>query len=231
MIDKYGLYVQANGSNGDSAHRTGLAMALESMVGNRFQADNAFRSAILHLEINPGIFIRHPADFPGDWSALPSNFSRDQASRLILGFAIMGKKEPIKRWLWQMTKRFFFHQNNMDPVKEVKRPRDIMAPGEWRNVIRGLKLWWAYPVLLILDLFFIGDVYTRSKWDGASLYVPDLKFALRRYWTPFAWIANKLNDKTPWLTEVLNNHSIENNGCIELRRLFVLLSEEHILEE
>ena len=34
MIDKYGLYVQANGGNGDSAHRTGLYIALNDLTGN-----------------------------------------------------------------------------------------------------------------------------------------------------------------------------------------------------
>lgn len=225
MIDKFGLYVQADGSNGDSAHRTGLAMALEAMVGNKLQAEQICETALLYLEKSPGIFIRHPPTHPNDWAGLPSNFSRDQASRLILGFAILEKKDPIKRWLRQMAKRSFFHQNNMNPVERKWRPRDVMAPGEWRNVIRGLSWWWAYPALLILDLFFIGDIYTRSKWDGASLYVPDLKFALKKYWTPAAWLANRLNDKTTWLAEALDNHSAEKNGCVELQNLFIRLSK------
>lgn len=226
MIDEFGLYVQADGSNGDSAHRTGLAMALEALNGNQTRAEEIYESALRYFEIAPGIFIRHPPENPKDWAGLPSNFSRDQASRLILGFAILGKKDPIKRWLGQMARRFFFHQNNINPVSAKRRPRDIMAPGEWRNVIRGLSLWWAYPALLVLDLFFIGDIYTRSKWDGASLYVPDLKFALKKYSTPAAWLANKLNDRTPWLAEALHNHSPDKNGCIELQELFRTLSKK-----
>ncbi len=225
MIDKLGLYVQADGGNGDSAHRTGLAMAIEALTGNTLQAEHICEHVLRYLEVEPGFFVRHPAEHYEDWAGDPSNFSRDQASRLILGFAVLGKKDPIKRWLRQMAKRVFFHQNNMNPVEKKKRPRDIMAPGEWRNVIRGLGLWWAYPALLILDLFFIGDIYTRSKWDGASLYVPDLKFALKKYWTPAAWIANKLNDRTPWLAEALHNHSLEKNGCVELQSLLIDLSK------
>lgn len=226
MIDAYGLYVQANGGNGDSAHRTGLAIAISELIGERDDTITKARNAITeHLEVSPGIFIRHPADYPGDWSANTNNFSRDQASRIILAAAITGNQGRIKRWLWQMAKRGFFHQNNMDPTTNEKKIPDIMAPGEWCNVIRGLDAWYAYPVLVVLDALFIVDIYTRKPWDGASLYVPDLKFALKKFWTPTAWLANKLNNRTPWLAEALNNHSAAENGCVELQPLFEKLAE------
>ncbi len=223
MIDKLGLYVQANGDVGDSSHRTGLAASLLCMLGFRRESNDIIYNILSNLEISDGIYIRHPESEFSEWAHLPTNFSRDQASRVILAYAVNGNsacKSAIRRWLLAMAKRGFFHQNHMDPVDKVLRPPDIMSPGEWRNVIRGLDLWWAYPALLLLDLFFIGDIYFRKPWDGASLYVPDLKFALMKYWTPSAWIANKLNDRTPWLKEVLNNHAEENNGCVELRPLF-----------
>lgn len=201
MMDLNGLYVQADGDGGDSAHRTGLMAGLTKLTG--YNGSLIIGTILAYLEVGPGIYIRHPSYND------PSDFSRDQASRIIFGYAVCRYKKSIRRWLKAMARRWFFHQNG-----------DIMAPGEWRNVIRGLELWWAYPLLLILDLFFIGDVYLRKPWDGVSLYVPDLKFALKKYWTPSAWLANKLNNRTPWLEEALNNHAAENNGCVELQSLF-----------
>lgn len=226
MIDKYGLYVQANGGNGDSAHRTGLAIGISELLDMPSdETDRAKNAIAVLLERAPGIYIRHPSDYEGDWSDDPSNFSRDQASRIIFAFAVIGNTSAIKRWLKAMAKRGFFHQNNVDPTTNEKKIPDIMGPGELRNVIRGLNLFYLYPLLMFLDALFIADIYTRKPWDGASLYVPDLKFALKKYWTPTAWLANKLNNKTNWLAEAINNHSAEENGCIELIPLFELLGE------
>jgi len=238
MIDKYGLYVQANGGNGDSAHRTGLVLGISCLLAydamlkkdllaalnNRTTAMITHNTIRTHLDLGKGVYIRHPSDYEGDWSNKPSNFSRDQASRIIFGCACFCKKEEIKSWLWAMAKRGFFHQNYKDPTTNKTKIPDIMAPGEWRNVIRGMSLWWAYPILVLLDFLFIADIYLRKPWDGASLYVPDLKFALLKYWTPTAWLANKLNDDTTWLEEALNNHSLKENGCVELIPLFEKLA-------
>lgn len=225
MVNKYGLYVQANGDPGDAAHRTGLAAAIYALIGKKQEALKLTITIKLHLNLGDGIYRRHPNSNLNEWCHLTSNFSRDQASRIILCYAVMGYKRSLKSWLKAMAKRGFFHQNTMDPVTKEKKIPDIMGPGEWRNVIRGLSCWWAYPVLVLLDALFIVDIYTRKKWDGASLYVPDLKFALKKYWTPTAWVANKLNNRTPWLEEVLNNHALENNGCVELQDLFKELAK------
>ncbi|MNJ92620.1 hypothetical protein D3C87_102940 [compost metagenome] len=224
MIDSYGLCVQADGSNGDSAHRTGLACALESLIGSEEAAEELGLRIKKYLEVAPGIYRRSPY---GDvWDTNPRCFSRDQASRVILAFALLGWKSDIKAWLKAMAKRGFFHQNDMNDQTLKWKVPDIMGFGEWGNVIRGLDWWWAYPLLLLLDLNFISMVYLRDSWDGASLYVPDLKYALQKYPTPAAWLADKVNDKTNWLEEALHNHAAESNGCVELQDLFVRLKDK-----
>ncbi|WII70659.1 hypothetical protein QJS83_09330 [Bdellovibrio sp. 22V] len=229
MIDDYGLYVQADGSNGDSAHRTGLASALYALLGARILATEIAQRIKKYLIVKPGVFRRSP--YGDTWDTNPRCMSRDQTSRIILALAIVGEKSEIKAWLKQMLKRGFFHQNNLnDETGRWKFP-DIMGLGEWSNVIRGLNWWWCYPLLIFFDINFIGMVYLRKKWDGVSLYVPDLKYALEKYWTPTAWIADKLNQRTPWLQEALENHSAKNNGCEELCDLFMRLRSEEILEE
>lgn len=226
MINNLGFYVQADGDVGDASHRTGLAMGIKYLLGDKEDAYNLYWNCIYHLEVSSGLYIRHPEGYRPDWSNNPRAFSRDQASRLIFGYATSGRKDVILRWIKVMASRGFLHQNDLDPTTNEKKFRDVMGPGEFRNIIRGLDLWYLYPVLLILDLLFIPDIYLRSKWDGASLYVPDLKFALKKYWTPFAWIANKLNNRTTWLDEALHNHSLEKNGCVELQDLFIKLAKE-----
>lgn len=225
MINSKGLYVQADGGNGDSSHRTGLVLAISALLGRTNQPDQALKAILKHLEVSPGIYIRHPADYEGDWSANTNNFSRDQASRIILGMAVTEQKDVIKRWFKQMLSRGLFHQNNINPVTKEKRIPDIMAIGEFRNVIRGLDLWYLYPALLLLDLFFITDIWTRSAWDGASLFAVDIFYACKKYPTPFAFLARHIIKNNGTLEEILNNHSLENNGCVELQPLFKELYE------
>lgn len=223
MIDKYGLYIQADGDTGDSAHRTGLASAMHELLDDEIKASEIQQAVHQYLEIGSGYYRRHPEGHV--WATNPRCFSRDQASRVILAYATSNDKESIKRWLKTMLKRAMFHQNDFnDETGKWKMP-DAMGIGEWCNVIRGLNLWILYPILIILDLNLISMVYIRNEHDGASLYVPDLKFALKKFWTPTAWLANRLNNKTPWLAEALNNHSLVNNGCVELQDLFKRLEK------
>lgn len=223
MKDSWGLFVQADGSNGDSTHRTGLVCALSALTGNISAAQLLSEKIKLHLEVTPGVFRRSP--YGDTWDTDPRCFSRDQASRLILAFAVLGEKKTLWRWLTAMGKRFFFHQNNLDDESLRWKFPDLMGIGEWSNIIRGMGWWWAYPLLVLLDLNFTGMVYLRKPWDGASLYVPDLKFALRKYPTPTAWLADKLNRRGNWFSEVLHNHALSSNGCVECSELFIQLRQ------
>ncbi|MEK2645317.1 hypothetical protein [Bdellovibrio sp. BCCA] len=223
MIDSQGLYVQADGSNGDSAHRTGLVCALYCLLGEFKKAEALCSTIIRELEVQPGTYRR--SSYGDTWDTNPRCFSRDQASRLILAFALLGKKAKLRSWLWAMCKRGFFHQNNLDDETGRWKFPDLMGIGEWSNLIRGLGWWWAYPLLVLLDLNFIGMVFLRKPWDGASLYVPDLKYAQIKYPTPTAWLAEKLNAKVDWCSEALNNHAAENNGCVECGVLFARLAK------
>lgn len=223
MINSRGLYVQADSGNGDSAHRSGLAVALSVLLNK--DSDTLVTAILTHLEVSPGVYIRHPADYEGDWSADPINFSRDQASRLMLGFAVAGKKAPIKRWFSKMLSRGLFHQNTINPVTKNRRIPDIMAPGEFRTLIRGLDLWFLYPVLVLLDALFLVDIVTRSKWDGGSLFCVDIFYACKKYPTPFSFLSKFIIKRNDTLKEILNNHALENNGCVELQPLFKELYE------
>lgn len=207
-IDQYGLYVQADGDQGDCAHRTGSMLAYFAL-----KAPLSYQAWTLHciikrnLMISPGIYIRHPD--PVDYYANPKEFSRDQASRIIVGYACADYKEPIRQWLRARAKAFFLHQNG-----------DLMGPGEWANIIRGLSLWYLYPLLCLIDLKFLGDLLNRQwqKWDLDALILWDLLLAKRKYPTPIIPIVCWLYRKTDFKECLRNNHDpINKNGCVELQ--------------
>lgn len=221
MINNLGLYVQQDLDCGDASHRTGSAVAILGLLGRKDQAQELLAKIVRHMEVDmSGIYIRHPGGYLPTWTDNPKAFSRDQASRIILAYAVMGYKSGIHRWLKTMKVRGFRHQNDIDPTTNEKKFADIMGPGEFRNLIRGLNLWYLYPTLILLDFLFLGDIYLRSKWDGGSLYVPDIFYACKKYPTPFAFLAKYITKKDNSLNEILHNHSPEKNGCVELQDLF-----------
>lgn len=222
MRDQYGLFVQANGDTGDATHRTGTAYAITGLLG---ESNRDIENALHHVELfDQGAFIRHPSGTAA-WHSDPQCLSRDQASRLILGYAVNNDKSIIKSWLFKMLKRGFFHQNNKHYETGKYQVPDIMGLGEVRNVIRGLDAWYLYPLLVLLDCFFISDILTRNKWDGASLFLPDIKYAKSKYPTPAVYLADKLSQLTGCYEEALNNHAAKNNGCVELQELFSKLKD------
>jgi hypothetical protein len=231
-ISKTGMLAQADNDLGDSSHRTGLYVAINMLLALKTKNENYESVATFFLKvlrhnchIGKGIHIRHPANTITTWTHLPSNFSRDQASRVMLAYALCEQQGWLWQWLGSMAKRLFTHQNYKDPSNNKLRPPDIMAPGEWRNLIRGLNLWPLYPILVLLDAIFILDLYTRSKWDGGSLILPDMYYASLKYPTPFGILALYLAlNHTSIKEEILHNHdTIKSNGCIEVRDAFVEL--------
>lgn len=224
MINNLGLYVQQDFDTGDASHRTGSAVAILSLLGRKDEAQELISKIVRHMEIDmSGTYIRHPGGYQPTWTDNPKAFSRDQASRIILGYAVMGYKSGIHRWFKAMKARGFRHQNDLDPTTGEKKFADVMAPGEFRNLIRGLDLWYLYPVLMLLDVFFLGDIYLRSKWDGASLYAIDVFYSCKKYPTIFSLLAKYITKRDNSFREILNNHSPEKNGCTELRDLYIEL--------
>lgn len=226
MINDLGMYVQADGDVGDATHRTGLASGLNALLGNHEKAQQVKETLIKNCEVYPGIWTRHPGGYQPTWTNQTTNMSRDQVCRVMFAMAVLGEKSVIKRWLLQMAKRGFLHQNNCDPTNGSWRPRDVMTVGEWRNIIRGLNLWILYPILVLFDMAFLIEIPIRSKWDGGSMLYPDIHFATKKFPTPFAFLAKHVIKKTPCLDEVMNNHDpIYKNGCVELQLLFKSLSD------
>src|SRR5579863_9572931 len=128
MVDSNGLYVETNGDGGDCPHRTGIMIAYKAFM----KQDTAptIAAVHLHLEVQPHTYIRYPVQWPS-----PADFSRDQASRLMLGFAAAGHKDLVKGYYLKLLKNGIKHPNG-----------DYLGIGELNNIIRSLTPSLLYPL-------------------------------------------------------------------------------------
>ena len=222
--DEYGIVTQASGDSGDSSQRTATLVNLLALTNRHLDAYYVYALMMRNLKVSKGRYKR--SSIPGFWGNDPTNFSRDQHSILRLSMAILGDKEELKESTLEMLKRFCFHQNFLrgtdDPEKKWKLP-DVMAPSEWSVIIRGLSLWPLYPVLLILDLGLVADLWLRKRntWDYDNMMCQNLLFAVWKMPTPLSLWVFKRYYKTDWVMRVQHYHSPEKGGVAGLSALFV----------
>jgi len=194
MIDANGLVVQDNGDGGDSTCRTGVCMAQAAASGDMAKA-NAFADAVAKIdEVQPNVYVRYA---PNPSYNIPSDFSRDQASRLMIGLGLAGRAEKVKAYYKKVCLNLFRHPN-----------KDFLGLEEISNNIRTLKKWYCYPFLWVLDLALVFDVSVgmwNQAWDYQNLYISNLWLANHKYWTLPAWIAKKILNKTVAQQQLANN--------------------------
>lgn len=200
MIDTLGLYVETDGDGGDCPNRTGIMLCHASFNG--MLVEPIVHAIDDHLHVGNDQYIRYPVK----WND-PKDFSRDQASQLMLGFLTSTYGMYAKAYYKICLKNFGRHPNG-----------DLVAPGEVANIIRGLKAWYLYPLLLILDLKFLGDLIARkySPWGYDALLLPSLYFASRKYRTPGGFLARLLYKRSDAMQQIYNNLiNPATNGCVE----------------
>jgi len=214
MISPLDLYVETNGDGGDCPNRCGIMLCYFGFTDNLPNQDLLVGSVLKNLMVSTNVYIRYPIE----WNKT-SDFSRDQASRLMLGFGVTKRSELVKGYYKLLVKNWFRHQNG-----------DFIGTGEPGNIIRGLNLWWMYPLLLVFDLKFLFDLYFRSHtvtlspfkvtsgivWGYEGLYLPDLLYANKKYWTPWASLAKKMLNQVS-VTKGIETYYLDptTNGCIE----------------
>jgi len=200
MIDQFGLIVETNGDGGDCPCRCGVVIAHRSQTSD---PTSLVKATQFKLMPSNGVYYRYPTTYNQT-----NDFSRDQASRLMLGYGFAGFGSYVSEYYTKLTKNWFRHQNG-----------DFMGTGEPGNIIRSTKSWYLYPLLLLLDVKFLVDIiaYKWQGWDYDNLFIADLYFAKIRYPTPFAFIARKLYNKGLAAERVTKNlDSVNgNNGCAE----------------
>jgi len=213
MLNKYGLYVQSDGDAGDCPHRCGIVLAYFGFLEDKINATNLVINVSKVLEIRPDVYIRDP----DKWNN-PLDFSRDQASRLMLGIGVCGHLDMVKGYYTKVWANGCRHQNG-----------DYLGTGEPGTLIRLFDLWFLWPLLVILDIKFLGDLVARliNPWGYDALFLPDLLLAQRRLATPFSWLATRIYTKFYFddaKAEITSNLiDPQNNPCVEAGNALIMM--------
>lgn len=225
---------QADGDSGDSAQRDGFFYAITGLIdANEIaEAHNfGYEAAMKAHEVFGGYYRR--TNNANHWGYSGSNCSRDQLSALRLAFAVQKDKKRLWQSLLGLYLRYGLHQNykrgtDCSGLKCYKVP-DFMHPQELAVFIRGLNLWALKPLLYILDLTFLGDLYFRkNSGDYDNMLVPQLAYANLKLSTPVSRFAWRLLDKEDALKKVERYHSVgpEKNGIRGYAELYKLLVQK-----
>lgn len=239
----YGTLIsQANGDSGDTAQREGIFIALSSMalIAKDYSGtplkERLINRTLNKLEASPGVY-RRGAD-PSEWYYKTDNFSRDQRAMLEIAMATVGAKDKLYESMMGLVKRFGFHQNTRkgtDDVANGWKIPDIVSPGEISTYIRGLtngsKIGQilAYPYLCVLDLFTVGDLYSRKSrlYDADNMMAVQVLFNYLYTPTFVSRYVMKEYLKTDWLYRVGEYYSEkpdefgnERNGIAPMPALF-----------
>jgi hypothetical protein len=212
---EFGVYCQADLDMGDSGNRSGAMGVYLAESGKNQEYTLLLKNCERWLHTPQG-YVRG-----GIWND-PLDYSRDQASRLMLfySYSIEGQK-LLREYYSGVLKRSGCHQNG-----------DLIGIGELFFLLRVKRIEtvldyilfpFIYLVLCIGDIRFVIDYFIcnynqKARWDMATLCVPDLVHALGKRPTPLLWIARKLFTSKSSTVEMdmKANHSPEKNGCIEL---------------
>lgn len=142
-----------------------------------------------------------------------------------LAAAAIGDREELKASMGQILRRVGFHQNFLrgtdDPERRWKCP-DILTPHQLSVTIRGLRWWWAYPLLYVLDLAFLADLILRRRqtWDYDNMLAQNFFFAVIRYPTFIGVLAYSIYENTDFLERIDNYYAAENNGIPPMAELY-----------
>lgn len=211
---------QADGDTGDSAQRAGHFFALAKMAGInditiRTQIGINYQDTMDAHTATDGIYVRSPDT--NHWGNNPNNFSRDQWNAMQLAFAAHKDKKRLLSSFGALASRAFFHQNSHTGTdgNQAKIP-DISHPTHFSVLIRGLGLGlFLFPLLLILDVFFLFDMFFRSSAsDYDNMLAPQLLYAATCYPTPVSKLAMRIYLRTNFMKKLDAYHSPARNGIL-----------------
>jgi hypothetical protein len=204
MIDQVtGLVVQNYSDQGDAPNRTGTCIGYFGAIKHDPSAQNFINAVLKYCQVAPNVYVRCSTNPSYN---IPSDFSRDQGSQLMLGLGMAGRSDLVSGYYKLLVKNGFRHQNG-----------DFIGSGEPGNIIRCMSWSWLKLFLWIFDIKFLYDVLIgwRLQTDYDNLFVMGLWFAKNKYWTPWAWLAGKLYNKANARLRVIANLGDKTNGCTE----------------
>jgi hypothetical protein len=221
------MIVQADYDSGDSSQRMGTFWAMGRLAQNSTETlevdiSQSYETSMKAHEVSPGVYRR--SNDETHWGYNPNNFSRDQWSILQLSWAINKDKKRLKESMIALAKRGFVHQNihpGTDASPNFRKFPDIAHPSHFSVFIRGMDLWYFLPLLSILDITLLGDLFTRkSSWDYDNMMAQHILYANIKYPTFASKIAMFFYLKTDFMQKIEVYHSLQNNGIPPLVELF-----------
>lgn len=217
---------QADGDTGDSAQRIGTFFALCNMINAAQTVLNYDEALSAHTE-SSGVFRRSPIS--NHWGFSSDNFSRDQWQAIQLAAASSGDLKLLKSMSYKLVQNYGLHQNGYADTDGAKKKfPDIAHPNHISVFIRGMSLWMLWPVLVILDLFFLGDLLLRkSVADYDNILAPQMLYANLKYPTPVSKLATRIYAQTDFITCLENYHSNQRNGILPFPALFWIAYVHH----
>ncbi len=178
-FDRYGLIVQADGDGGDTAQRTGMFYFVH-------RDPEAFRKALDKLEVQPGVYVRHP--FQEGFRSEPREFSRDQQRALVIALGKYNFQGHLWRLIRSHTFRLGKYQNS-----------DVIGPSHIGEYIRAMRSRTLYPLLWITDVGLLVSSIKTATIKGVDFndvddnnHIMSLAQARETLPTPISWLARKI---------------------------------------
>jgi hypothetical protein len=223
------MIVQADHDSGDSSQRMGTYWTLGPLAGLsrqelESQIGQDYETSMKAHEASEGLYRR--SNDPLFWGHNPNNFSRDQWSILQLSWAVNSDYKRLWASMKALIGRKLLHQNvhpGTDAPPEFRKFPDIAHPSHFATFIRGMNAWYAYPVLCVLDLTLVGDLYfRRPSWDYDNMMAQHLLYANLKYPTIASKTAMYFYPVSDAMSKIETYHSLQKNGIPPLAELFKL---------
>lgn len=194
-VDSQNMITQSDAKKdgGDTANRIGIFYYMAKILGLTKDflgrdLDEGFEASLKALEIQPGIYIRHPTQV--SIFNVPEHFSRDQQTPISIAMsAYKSQLERLTRLANNHFKRFGKYQNT-----------DISGPQHWGFYSRRSNNYIMYPYLILSDIGLVGDSIVRviKRKNDPSDTSDDLDHSIaiiQAYEvmpTPLSWLARKI---------------------------------------
>lgn len=238
-MDDYGLMVQRDKDGGDSAYMTALTSGLLLIKEDVDGADVLYRNLTSQCVVQEGIWRRHPD--PLKWYANPNNFSRDQAETVLWCLAVWSiisgsraAQQLMKDFFKQKISRSGFHQNvhigtDVPEGSDGLKVPDITGPEEITHYIRANNKWYLWPLLCLLDLSLLINVwFFRKKWDADCLIAKNIIISRLKYSTPCSYLARKIYRGTDYQKRIKNYFYETGNSIEPLGDLYIEVCNKYI---
>jgi hypothetical protein len=166
MIDSHSLIIQQNGKTDLCALNMGSVIGYYGAIEYPPSSDNLIAATEEHLSPHDAVYKHHPKS-ENRHLYLP----KDQIAHLMLGYAIAGRRDLVKKYYKSVKKNSFRHADG-----------SFISFAEIGNLLRIFCGDWAYFLLCLFDLRFL---YLGNEPEK---YAMPLWYAKNFHSTPIIWL-------------------------------------------